>query len=121
MAKIDEEKIAELRQKIAIKQQAQTAKNLRLAGFVALLVLLFGSIFYHHVEKLDWVDSFYFSTITLSTVGYGDITPKTDLGKIFTIFYVMIGIGIIATFANLLLKNAMTKREIKEKNKENKL
>lgn len=80
---------------------------------MALAALTFGAVFYHHVEKLNWLDAFYFCTITLATVGYGDIVPHTDAGKLFTIFYVIVGIGILATFANLLIKQAVTKRELK--------
>jgi voltage-gated potassium channel len=62
------------------------------------VILAGGAIFYHIVEKLSWVNAYYFCVVTLSTVGYGDIVPKTDAGKIFTTFYIMIGVGVIATF-----------------------
>lgn len=78
--------------------------------FIAVAALGCGTVFYHHVEHLKWLDSVYFSVITLTTVGYGDITPKTDAGKIFTIFYVLIGIGVIAGAANFLLKQTLARR-----------
>lgn len=89
----------------------------RLAGTFALAVLTIGAVFYHIVEKLNWLDAFYFSVITLATVGYGDITPHTSFGKLFTIFYVIIGIGIIGTFANLLIRRSVAKREYKKSKK----
>jgi hypothetical protein len=92
-------------------------RNFRLVALAALAILIVGAVFYHHVEGLRWLDAFYFCTITLTTVGYGDITPHTDLGKFFTIFYVIIGIGILATFANLLIKNAVARRQVKQYNK----
>lgn len=82
----------------------------RLAGILAISVITIGTVFYHFVEKLSWVDAYYFSVITLATVGYGDITPHTDIGKIFTTFYVLCGIGIIGLFANLLIKRAAINR-----------
>ncbi len=85
--------------------------NFRLAAAAALIVLSAGTTFYHFVEKLSWVDAFYFSTITLTTVGYGDITPHTTLGKLFTCAYVVIGIAIIGAFGNLLIKTSMVRRE----------
>lgn len=88
-------------------------RQLKAVALATLAVISFGAVFYRFVEKLDWVDAFYFCTITLATVGYGDIVPHTTAGKLFTIFYVVIGIGIIATFANLLLKQAVVKRELK--------
>lgn len=36
--------------------------------------------------------------ITLTTIGYGDLSPQTDLGKLFTILYILVGIGIILNF-----------------------
>lgn len=87
--------------------------KLKAVGIIAVLMLSVGAIFYHQVEKLNWIDAFYFCTITLATVGYGDIVPHTDLGKVFTIFYVIAGVGIIATFANLLIKQAAVRRELK--------
>lgn len=86
----------------------------------AISTLLFGTIFYHIVEKLSWLDSWYFSVITLATVGYGDITPKTEIGKLFTTFYVLIGIGIIVAFTSTLVKRAGSRRakKLEEKNNE---
>lgn len=99
-----------------IHEYLTVRRNFRVAAAVALAILVFGAVFYHIVEGLAWLDAFYFCTITLTTVGYGDITPHTPEGKLFTIFYVLIGIGVIATFANLLLKNAVIKRELKKAN-----
>lgn len=82
----------------------------RLVAAIAILMIGFGTVFYHYVEKLSYVDSFYFSVITLATVGYGDIVPHTDFGKIFTSFYVIAGIGIIGLFANLLIRRAAANR-----------
>lgn len=70
----------------------------------ALLALITGTVFYHLVEHLSWLNAYYFSVITLTTVGYGDITPHTPAGKIFTTFYVIFGIGIITTFISMRMK-----------------
>tara|TARA_Y100000034_G_scaffold4746_1_gene5506 strand:+ start:594 stop:866 length:273 start_codon:yes stop_codon:yes gene_type:complete len=63
-----------------------------------IVTLLIGTLFYNFVEGWNVLDSMYFSVITLTTVGYGDLVPITDAGKIFTMFYVLIGIGIIFAF-----------------------
>ena len=44
---------------------------------------------------------------TLTTVGLGDFTPQTGLGKAFTIIYVLAGVGLILAFANAVLSEAM--------------
>lgn len=67
--------------------------------------------FYHFVEKLGWIDAYYYSVITLTTVGYGDITPKTDAGKLFTTLYLFIGIGIITAFISTSVKRRALKMQ----------
>lgn len=81
-----------------------------LIGFITMIVLLVGTTFYHHVENLRWLDSFYFSMITLTTIGYGDISPQTDAGKLFTVFYVVVGIAIVGAFINAIIRRAASRR-----------
>lgn len=95
------------------KQVREIEKQFRIAALATAILLIIGIIFYHIVEKLKFIDALYFSVITLTTVGYGDITPKTDIGKLFTVIYVVAGIGILATFANLLLKRAVARHQPK--------
>jgi voltage-gated potassium channel len=67
--------------------------------FVAVVFILgTGTVVYHVVEKFSWLNAYYFSVVTLATVGYGDLVPHTDFGKIFTTFYIFAGVGIITTF-----------------------
>jgi voltage-gated potassium channel Kch len=68
------------------------------------LILLLGTVFYRMAEGWSWLDSLYFSVITLSTVGYGDFNPTTPLSKIFTIAYIFLGISIFVSFASMLAK-----------------
>ncbi|HEX3724114.1 MAG TPA: potassium channel family protein [Nitrolancea sp.] len=73
--------------------------------FVALLAS--GTIFYSSVEGWSLFNSLYFSVMTLSTVGYGDYSPKTVLGKAFTMVYVLLGISILLGFVNAIAKQSM--------------
>ena len=72
--------------------------SLRLLFLVLLLVpvVLMGTVFFHFVEGWGWVDSYFFSVITLSTVGYGSLVPATTVGKIGTTIFIFLGLGIFA-------------------------
>ncbi len=61
-----------------------------------VLVIVIGTVFFHLVEGWSWVDSYFFSVITLSTVGYGSLVPATAAGKIFTTIFIFVGLGIFA-------------------------
>ena len=72
-----------------------------LAGLVVLILGL-GTVYYHFAESWNWIDSLYFSLITLTTIGYGDLAPTTPMSKIFTMLYVIVGIGIIFGFISTI-------------------
>ncbi len=62
--------------------------------FVAAALVLTGTLFYWRFEDWTIVESLYFSIVTLTTVGYGDLAPTTPGTQIFTIFYILTGIGV---------------------------
>ena len=79
-------------------------------------ILLVGAVIFHYFERLSWLDSFYFATITLTTIGYGDITPTQDATKVFVIFYALSG---VATVLFLMTNVARYYIEIRERQFEN--
>jgi voltage-gated potassium channel len=86
--------------------------------YLVTLTLTMGTLFYHSVEGWSLLDSFYFSVITLATVGYGDFTPQTDLGKIFTVVYIFLGLGILIGFVTPIGEYIVDRRLEKVQKKE---
>jgi voltage-gated potassium channel len=83
------------------------------AMLLTFVVLLGGgSIFYKLVEGWSWVDSIYFTMVTLTTVGFGDLHPTKDLSKLFTVVFITVGVGFILAFLNLIFKIAAERRAI---------
>jgi voltage-gated potassium channel len=82
----------------------------------ALGVLTIGTVFYHYTEHWTWINSYYFSVVSLTTVGYGDLSPHTNAGKIFTTFYLMAGIGIFTTFITYSIRRRGEKYIDRRKN-----
>jgi voltage-gated potassium channel len=69
-----------------------------LATLAGALILL-ATVFYWLVEGWALVDAFYFSVVTIATVGYGDFAPQTVVGKLFTVGYIVAGIGLFVSAA----------------------
>jgi voltage-gated potassium channel len=88
--------------------RSDQAFRMLLALVVSLLVS--GTTFFTLVEGWSVLDSFYFSVTTLTTVGFGDPAPITALGKIFTILYIFVGLGVIGGFINVLAKHTFARQ-----------
>jgi hypothetical protein len=63
--------------------------------FWAAGTLLFGTLAYHWLEGWSYLDALYFCVISSATIGYGDLTPTTDVAKMFTILYVLNSVVIL--------------------------
>ena len=60
-----------------------------------LLLLVAGTFVYHIVEGWSYIDSLYFSAVSLATRGYGDLHPTQVSSKLFTVFYLFLGVALI--------------------------
>lgn len=88
-----------------------------------VLVLLFALIYWLNPffweEPLSLVESFYFSVITITTLGYGDITPKSDLAMFLTSMEALLGIVVIGIYLNAVAHTYSESEARRHKNLEN--
>ncbi len=69
-----------------------------------------GTVGYRWIEGEHWsyFDGFYFTAITLTTIGYGEVHPLTDAGRVFTVVLAYGGIFTLAYFASELVRAVVT-------------
>ena len=81
--------------------------RLRIFLGVFLAVVLLGTLGFAVVENLRLSDAFYFTIVTVGTVGYGDIHPTTQMGKVLAILVIVMGVGtflgVIANATEIML------------------
>ncbi len=94
--------------------------DLRGMFLVVVVIILLGGWFYHKVEGWSFTDSLYFCVVTLATIGYGDFTPHTSFGKLFTMFYIFLGVGILMVFVSTVAEHTLQEQRLRfqQKSKE---
>lgn len=60
-------------------------------GLAALLVVFAGATF-SHLEQRDFSDGVWWALVTITTVGYGDVVPETENGRLFGAFMILFGV-----------------------------
>jgi voltage-gated potassium channel len=85
----------------------------RIATLVLTLlgIVASGTVFFRWAEGWTWLDAYFFTVVTLSTVGYGSLVPATILGKIGTTVFIFVGIGVFVVAIQQFGMFAMRKRE----------
>mmetsp|Transcript_27524 Transcript_27524/g.34404 ORF Transcript_27524/g.34404 Transcript_27524/m.34404 type:complete len:406 (+) Transcript_27524:82-1299(+) len=112
------------------KAKAASAENTELekspyhttivAAFLAICSIFLGFIFYGALkpEGITWIEALYFSVVTCTTVGYGDILPVTPGGKVFAIFWTIIGTITTGNFLGSFMSNYVEVQQAKKRHQE---
>lgn len=88
-------------------------RRLVYASATIVAAITFGATGFHLIEGFSLLDSVYLATETVTTVGYGDLAPKTPAGRIFAILFMLIGGGTVL-YSLTVMAQAVIQSEIVE-------
>ncbi|HEY0220099.1 MAG TPA: potassium channel family protein [Afipia sp.] len=74
----------------------------RALAFLLVVATAVGAVFYRLAEGWSWLDSAYFSIVSMTTVGDANMAPSSGLSKIFTMGFSVAGIGLMLAFVSRL-------------------
>jgi len=84
-------------------------------AIILLMLLLFtGVIGFKILSDFSWVDAFYMTVITITTVGYGEVQPLDHDAKIFTIFLILTSVIIVGYALKIITEYIISKNVISE-------
>ena len=72
------------------------------------VLLLVGTVGYMVIEKWPLIDAFYMAAITMTTVGFGEVRPLSNDGRLFTVVLILMGVGVVAYGFSTLLEYILT-------------
>lgn len=93
-------------------------KLLRSKIYLAILLLISlisaGVIGYKILSNYSWLDAFYMTVITITTVGFGEVSPLDDVSKIFTVFLILASIIILGYALSVITEFILSKNNLEE-------
>ena len=69
--------------------------SLRMGVIAVGCAIGLGTVVFHHIEGWSILDSLYVTAQTVTTVGFGDLTPRTIWGRAFATVFMLVGVGIV--------------------------
>ncbi len=90
-----------------------TRRKLAFAALIVAVMIAIGALGFRFIENFSWLDSFYTSAQTVTTVGYGDLAPVTAAGRVFAILLMLTGVGTVL-FGLTVLAQAVIQSEMVE-------
>jgi voltage-gated potassium channel len=96
-----------------LKFRGLLSPNAQIAAvFSTLLTLIaIGTVCYRYLEEWSWIDSFYFTVCTVTTVGYGDLVPSSDVSRLFTALYALAGVSLALASLGIVGTSYLTGRQ----------
>lgn len=79
--------------------------------FAAMMTVVSGGVLIHYAEGMDIDDGIWWAFVTATTVGYGDISPKTIYGRLIASVLMLVGIGLIGSLTSTLTSFFMERRK----------
>jgi potassium channel subfamily K len=77
--------------------------------------LFVGAVAYRHLEGINYLEGLYLSVITFTTVGFGDLAPKDDRGRVFTCFFIALALLGVAQLVDIVFDFLVEERKVVEK------
>jgi voltage-gated potassium channel len=79
----------------SLRPSRKNRASLRIAVLAVVCAVGLGTLVFQRIEGWSILDSLYVTAQTVTTVGYGDLTPRTSWGRAFATVFMMVGVGIV--------------------------
>ena len=89
---------------------------LHYTGGVTMVSIVVAALLFSNFEHISYGDAIWFSFVTVSTTGYGDIVPHTEAGRVVSVFLMVIGVACISSFTSILAGRIMNNSGPKQRN-----
>ncbi len=83
-----------------------------LALFLVLVVLVFGVTGYRFISDYSWIDAFYMTIITVTTVGFSEVRPMEAEGKIFTVILIVTSVVIVGFAISVITEYILSRNSL---------